>query len=456
MLRKTSRGLSMNKNLSFFTLISMMVVGCKSSGGNTNDSNTDNTDGATSINITATDTSTGTDITDSSMTGTATDSMGSDSTTDDNTCMVDEDCSEIEKCENGFCVLDEVCLDLEVKIPIINPNVMLVLDHSGSMVADDKLWDHDANPDTPPTTRWFSLHNVVTSILSTFDNSMYTGLVRFPSEDASGTDPGPAACVMENTLDVEIGPNHGAAIIAKLPPQDTPKNSVIKGGTPATAGIELAVEYLKGLNPAIPRVILLITDGAANCVPSEDSMIEYPCNYAEDDETLAPTIATAFIENNIRTFIIGIDIQKVEAAKCPPVINYPSDLLNAAAEVGGAPKNDPNDPGVFFYNSTNEAQLLAAFETIAGQVLSCVVPLVDEKYPNLPPPKTTTRVTVNGVPYPEELPADADCTTTDGWKFTTTEQDGMTVNAIELCGGTCKTFQETGIVDVDFICEDQG
>ncbi|HEY0133836.1 MAG TPA: hypothetical protein VGB85_07140, partial [Nannocystis sp.] len=93
------------------------------------------------------------------------------------------------------------CGEAQIQIPIVTPNVMLVLDKSGSMVSmPSGYWDHDnddpnddgvkdSDPNmmeaaTPRITRWQSLHEVVEFIVGAFDNSMNLGMVLFPSTTA--------------------------------------------------------------------------------------------------------------------------------------------------------------------------------------------------------------------------------------------------------------------------------
>jgi hypothetical protein len=68
------------------------------------------------------------------------------------------------------------------QITPIPPDLLFVLDKSGSMSMEQ--WDHDDNPQTPNVTRWYSLHGVVKSIVTTFNKTVNFGVKLFPKIDA--------------------------------------------------------------------------------------------------------------------------------------------------------------------------------------------------------------------------------------------------------------------------------
>ncbi len=83
-----------------------------------------------------------------------------------------------------------------VTLKIDAPSVMLVVDKSGSMVADPAgFWDHDGDPETAVISRWQSLHTALAATLTTFDHSLRPGLVLFPSL-AAKADYTPAASIV--------------------------------------------------------------------------------------------------------------------------------------------------------------------------------------------------------------------------------------------------------------------
>ncbi len=303
------------------------------------------------------------------------------------------------------------------------PNVMLVLDKSRSMTA---LWDHDGDPNTPDISRWNSLHNVVSSFVSAFEAQMNLGAQLFPSADAYLDEPVNAySCLVEDMPEVPVGPLHADEILLAIPAAD---DFMISGGTPATAGFTSALDHLLSKDPSVPRAIVLITDGAANCNPNEpadQTLFVY-------DDQLPVVVADAWANESIPTYVVGINILDFQGTK--PAVN-PKDALTMVAQAGGVPKPGPEP----FYNTFNEQELGDAILSIANKI-PCTITLDSE--PNFPDAVT---VEVNGVFYDPV----ADCENQDGWTYT---NDNGPFNAIELCGTACDAFANAGTVNVVYEC----
>ncbi len=461
---------------------SLALAGC--SGGDsrtTDDSGGTGTSGITSISGTAT-------ATDSATVGSATDSSGmSTGQTDTGTAGA----------STGM-----ECGEAMVEPKAVPPNVVLVLDKSGSMLTE---WDSDNDPNTPDVTRWESLHNVVTSITTNFDDAINFGMQLFPSLAATNQY-GSGSCVVENVPEVPVAAMNGANVLAALPSANS-GSSVIRGGTPATAGILSAADHLKSLDPQIPRAIILVTDGAANCSgsTSTEKMELY-------DEQLPMVVGDLFQNDNIPTYVVGIDMQNViigcgktgdmwredcgecsndpalvcnedtdcgagntcepmigkceitttercaSDAGCPnaemcvpqpvgvdgaPLAN-PWKRLNDVAMAGGVPKNGGMDPEKF-YNATNEIELQAALDAIAGAVISCTVPLDP---PPEPIQENWVEIDIGGMTWPKVM----DCASEDGWMFTKPD-----LSEIELCGAACDAFKMAGgALDATYGCPPAG
>ncbi|MCA9689489.1 MAG: hypothetical protein R3A51_23515 [Nannocystaceae bacterium] len=445
------------RRVSLLAFLSLTLGACGDSGGDT-DATASGTNGTTGITLTGptTDPSTTAGTSDPTTDGTETGST-SDATTDTGgtPCETKDDCpEETDKCEGGFCEFDpNFCGEAEVQNPVlVPPNVMLVLDKSGSMVNPDLFWDDDADdlnndgfadsdpmmmtPATPRVSRWRSLHQVVVLIGNSFNGTMNLGAQLFPSTDAVAV-LGPQACLVNNSPEVPIAPMNANAIIAGIPPEG---DQSLAGGTPAEKGITSAVNHLLTVpnpNPDLPDpapYIIFITDGLANCSTSamEDAeLLDY-------DQNLVPTVGAA-LSMGIPTYVVGVDIKdEVDMNGINPF-----QVLNEAANAGGVPKDDPVEQ---FYNTVNKAELEAALQAIIGEVLPCLIDLPDGV-----PPMTKPSLNVSGMDYPEPLPADADCDTEDGWRFT---DDTMT--QIELCGAACSGYQTLGQLELTFQCIIQG
>ncbi len=331
------------------------------------------------------------------------------------------------------------CGEQQFMIEAVPPNVMLVLDKSGSMMT---LWDADAAAGTPDVTRWSSLVNVVDAVVVNFDAEINFGANLFPSTSAN-TQLGAGACVVANAPEVPVAPENALEVLMGIPAADADD---LHGATPAATGVEVALAHLKTLDPDVGRFLILVTDGAANCSADADTSMcpGVGCGLLEEyDENLASVVADAFTEDAIPTFVVGIDILDelggVGNDGSPEVNTY--EKLNLVAVAGGKAR----DGAEKFFNAQNELDLQDALSEIAGQVASCIVPLAD---PGPLHPDFVT-ITINGI----EVPRVDDCETQDGWVYV--NPDGP-YDAIELCGVACGELADAGVLDAVFGCPPAG
>ena len=339
-----------------------------------------------------------------------------------------------EECDDGNNINDDGCTDacelppcdeIAVVLQPTPPNVMLVLDKSGSMFSN--TWDHDNNGGTPQITRWNSLYQVVDGVVTTFDNQIRFGANLFPSVQAQNVY-GPAACLTSDFPEVTVGPNNANAILGDIPAANT-INSY--GGTPATIGIDTAANHLSNQNPMNPRVIILVTDGAANCDQGAQNNFQL---FEVYDSALPARVADALADDDIQTFVVGIDIANQLSGNGvdgePNSIN-PTVELNAVAQAGGTNT---------FINSQDQIELENALNAIIDSVQSCIIPL--ENPPFFP---DFTVIEVGGVEY--EWDPNLDCQNDDGWVYTNDNND-----EIELCGAACEALKMSGEADVQYFC----
>ena len=312
--------------------------------------------------------------------------------------------------------------------PVV-PNMMLVLDKSGSMLTK---WDHDANPGTPTVTRWASLYQTVDLVLTKFNDKVNFGANLFPNKSAQMvyTD---KACLVNANVEIPVKPKNKLAILNGIPAAE---NMTIAGGTPATAGMNAAIKHLKTFPADVPRAILLVTDGAANCT----SGLQPPPLFEKYDDGVHMVVSEAFTADGIPTYVVGINTLNMTNPNVqdgnPDGIN-PFLKLNDLAIKGGKPKNDANEK---FYNADNQIELAAALDAIIADALSCVIPLDSE-----PGKPELTKVEINGADVPHVM----NCANENGWVYT--NPDGP-YNAIELCGTACGGLKQFGKADVDFFC----
>ena len=406
----------------------------------------------------------------------------------------DGDTGETDSSGDGDACGGENCGCVEVTIPAIPPNVMLILDKSTSMFSnevDDGMGGM--------VSRWESLYNVVTNVTAANDTTLNLGAQTFPRVDApTGFDIG--SCSVDTTPDVLVGTQNGAAILAAIP---GPNATGQGGATPAFAGLDSAYNHLEELGmtePDIPRYAIFITDGAANCDDGLVSTAEacmgdfgctqtaYPNAWETFDENVQARVAQAFADG-ITTFVVGIGIVDFDPnsnisctsdADCPegtaccgndlndtncPIQNTcgllngnpknvnPADELAAIAMAGGA----PNLPVTGFYDGSNQAQLQSALDEIGGLIPTCTLPLDPAPAGNQIPFVT---IEVNGTYYGycfdgvgEELDpcfpildSAADCDTGDGFYWS------VEFSEITLCGDACDSFKTNGELDASYGC----
>jgi len=311
--------------------------------------------------------------------------------------------------------------------PVV-PNMMLVLDKSGSMLT---TWDHDANANTPNITRWNSLYQVVDTVTGKFNDKVNFGANLFPNKSAQQVY-NANACLVNANVEIKVKAKNQAAILAGIPPANT---MTIYGGTPAAAGMTAALNHLKTLDPAVPRAILLVTDGAANCGMG----LAPPPLFEQYDQNVHTIVGDAFTVDKIPTYVIGINTINMQSNAAqdgsPDNINAFT-KLNELAVLGGNPKNDPQEK---FYNADNQIELGAALDAVIADALSCIIPLDVE-----PAKPEFTQVKINGVKVPK-----VNSCAENGWVYT---NPNGPYDAIELCGTACSDLKMSGKADVNFFC----
>lgn len=329
------------------------------------------------------------------------------------------------------------CGEQSFMISAVPPNVALVLDKSGSMLTK---WDADADPNTPDVTRWNSLVNVVDFLVHTFDDEVNFGANLFPSNDAT-TQLGAGACLVEAAVEVPVAPDNAAAVLAGIPPAATTE---IQGATPTTAGLQAAITHLQTLDPEVGRFLILVTDGAACCGADADTSMcpGVGCGLIEEyDDEVAQVVASAFAELEIPTFVVGIDIIDellgVGNDGVPEANTFAE--LNEVAIAGGKPRAGDEK----FFNARNEGELQDALSAIAGQVVSCTVPL---GAPPVDPDFVEIEIGGNTI-------ARVDDCANDGWMFA--DANGP-FDAIVLCGAACDALAQLGELNAIYGCPPAG
>ena len=439
---------------SLILTISFLQVACGDAGGGNTDTQGQTATSVTTINpsvaTTETDTTAGTTgaTTDAPTGGTGSgtamttpttgdDTTGPTTTPVDPTTSTDPGTTTDDPSvgtETGSTTGMTPCDEIKATLKPLPPNIMLVLDKSGSMVANPAgFWDHDADVNTPKITRWNSLYQVVKTIVMGNNGTINFGASLFPSKDAPQKYD-ITACKLSPAVEIPVAPMNQDAILNGIPQAGATN---LTGGTPMAAGITLALNHLKSLDPANPRAILLVTDGTANCTAGAMGTGLFEVY----DNNVNTVVNDAFITDGIPTYVVGIDTPNVVSSNAqdgnPDGIN-PVLKLNELATLGGKPKNDPNEK---FYNAVNQIELQEALSAIVADALSCVIPLTSE--PAFP---LKTKVIVGG----NDIPMVTDCAVENGWVY---DNPGGPYTAVILCGTACTDLKAAKAADVEYYCD---
>lgn len=236
---------------------------------------------------------------------------------DAGTCAADEDCSPGLECDpdTSACVPGGECGTDEFTTTALPPNLLIVLDRTGSMDAEV--------PGTGGQTRWEVAAAAVSSVLSNYQGSVNFGLNLFSACTGNGCAPG--------TIVEPIG-STGAAIDQAVSQSSlcfSGENETVIGGTLAALVGESSLQ-----EPGRDNAILLLTDGHDNCGGGGAQAAT---------DLLGQTVP-------VPVYVVGFS-SGVDATE-----------LGAIAQAAGT------DP---YYQADNAAQLNAALQAIAGSVATC-------------------------------------------------------------------------------------
>ena len=265
----------------------------------------------------------------------------------DKPCTVDDECGVGGNCSNGktcevsttgtACTTDTVCARGEACIGAtadstglcgcdgnnfapepVAPNMLIVLDRSGSMRDNNK---------------WTNAKAAIEQLMTDLAAEIRFGLAMYPTDNDCAVDPG------NNGFNIPVKLGNGANIVAAT--EANAANPNRRGNTPLHKALRNAVNDTSLEDPNRPSYVIAITDGAPNCVSDAQARV-----LAEVDN---------LFNKQIKTFVIGFG-NGVEPTN-----------LNQMAEKGGTalPGNTK------YYQANNSADLEQAFAAIGGQVIAC-------------------------------------------------------------------------------------
>jgi hypothetical protein len=257
------------------------------------------------------------------------------------------------------------CVKTSAMTTNLPPDILLVLDRSGSM-REDLTGMACGNAGCGATSKWTIATTTLEAFLPTVETTVNWGLKLFASGNNNN-------CTVDTRADVAPGPMNAGMIMTRLG-QAMPGSS-----TPTTAAMMNAATYLKTLTDPNPQFILLATDGIPTCGMSQCAPgVNAGNNTMQCDDANAIAMVKAVHDMGFPTFVLGIG-----------TANSPGDAtLSMMAVNGGYPRAaTPN-----YYPIGSAQDLTDAFKAITGMVGNCFFAIS----PALTPTQFVTGVTADG------------------------------------------------------------
>jgi hypothetical protein len=315
-------------------------------------------------------------------------------------CIVDDDCPDGQICEDGTCMIGGDCGGFVFVIEAVPPNLLIMLDRSGSM---------DADVPNTNLNRWEVAKLAIEQVTTNFDDKIRFGLATYSACTGNGCAPG--------TIVVPIADQNAGAINGFLATtvgagsnngQNVNDDGLIEylcdSGDPETnTGTSLNVQVG---NPALQdperdNSILLITDGAESGDCIEDGV---------DGTVAASNLFGQAIP--VKTFAVGFGGANL-------------DEINAIAAAGGTQMG---------YLADMAADLEMALDQIANAVATCTFEL-----DQVPPDAAEIYV------FFDKDPAGVPNDPNSGWTY-----DPMT-NTVTFHGAACDAIKAGTVADIDIV-----
>jgi hypothetical protein len=299
------------------------------------------------------------------------------------------------------------CQSVEVTPTRSIPNVMFLVDQSGSM-----RWalDNNSPPPSNEPDRWEAAHTAITQIISELESIVRFGLTTYESQDGGAT---PAECPI-------LGPTAGGAIgFFDLNESSGPISAnypaSFPGGedTPTGDAIDVLVDWIEqpGNTPPAdgPTIIVLATDGEPDSCEAPDPN---PTDGAREEAVNAAAAAHAAPSAGgagIDVFVLWVGILDNMNTE-----NHLQDVANAGVDGTGT-----------VWVGENPTTLETAFRQIIKDSISCDIQM-DERFDDKIKACNDGDVQLNDTPL--SCPED--------WRVKPGVDD-----VIELVGGACDTFK---------------
>jgi hypothetical protein len=286
------------------------------------------------------------------------------------------------------------------------PDILILLDASGSM--NDDADNNVCSNGCGASSKWALATSAINAVVAETDGSIRWGLKFFADTDAT--------CGVGNNVAVPVGPDNASVIASAIMGRTSANGGVATGSrTPTRAAQNAGAAYLRGLTDLNPRFLLLVTDGAPNCMPGNADSVA-------DDSAGAVAAAAYAYASGIPTMVIGV------STGASPTDTTLSDL----AVAGGYPR--AGSPS--YYPVSSAAELAAALHALIDVTPDCIFALP------IAPAGGDYRfgIVVNGTEIPR------DTTHVNGWDLTDASQ-----TAIEIYGPICDAVKAGQVTSVQVV-----
>jgi hypothetical protein len=301
------------------------------------------------------------------------------------------------------------CREVMQPLAKLPPDILIVLDASGSMNNDVSDSNCGGNNGCGATSKWAQMTPAINTVVGMTDTTVNWGLKFFADTDAT--------CGVGNGVAVQVGTGNAGAIATAITGRTSANGGVTNGSrTPTRLAENAGAAYMRGLTDMNPRFILLATDGLPNCQPG---------NSATDADDSAGAIMSVMdaATGGIPTFVVGIATGGTSA----------DTTLNGMAVAGGY----PHTPAPSYYSVESTSEFVSVLQTLVGVAATCTFSVPE---PTGDTDRAHIAVVVNGAEIPK------DTGHTNGWDYTST---GMT--AVQVYGPTCDGIMNGSITNVQIV-----
>jgi Mg-chelatase subunit ChlD len=293
---------------------------------------------------------------------------------------------------------DGMCPDRSYRLSTIPPEILIVLDRSGSMSED--INDQPCVGGCGPSSKWALTSAAINQTVQETQSTIQWSLELFPSSVSNRCDVG-------GQLALSPGFDQASSIATAIA-------STQPGGlSPTTQALGTALNYFAANGSPNPRYVLLATDGLPLCGNLNDP--------SAPDSGRAVTMISLLASEDIPTFVIGVGTAAADR-----------DVLTRMAVAGLRPRSG----GTTYYAPSDTASLVSALSTITGSAISCSFAIPGD-------PAAQARITVR-TGFSDIIPRDP----IDGWTYRAADQ------SIVLSGSWCDRMHAGSLtfVDIDIGC----